>query len=132
MSKYSGLLVREIEARLEEIDALLSEEGGTANIRALNLEKGRLLKELRSREQTKNISIPDPAQIPHVFFNVELTAPANKDLADYLSLCLEHYPESLRYIFNKSQEYVDYGGCRKMTFAQWKAKLTKDLRNCKW
>lgn len=129
---YAGLLTHEIEARIEELESLIEKELVVSKKRAMNLEKGRLTKELLRRDKAKNVTIPDPANIPHIFFNIELTRPASKELADYLTLCLDHYPESLRYVFNKSQEYVGFGGCRKMTFAQWKTKLKKDLGSCKW
>lgn len=133
MSKLAPLTNREIQGRIEEIDSLRGTTGNVTTERRLNMEKARLVRELKRREGVVHDTLPDPTKIPHVFFNVELTKPASKELHKYLSLCLEHYPDSLKYLHRKSQEYVKHGsGVRKMGYEDWKRKLATELRKQKW
>jgi len=129
MSKYHSLTKNEVLTRIEEIEELVREGSlDISNVRSLNAEKARLLKEIKRREGEISKAIPDPTKIPHLFKNVELTKPASKELAEYMNYCLEHFPDALRYIHNASQEYVDYNGVKPLNYAQWKRKLMKDLK----
>lgn len=132
MSSLTALTTSELSGRMDEIDRLLVEESDVKLKRTLNIERGRIIKEMKRRQTSVAHSIPDPQTIPHVFFNVELTRPASKELQQYLEAVLTHYPDHLRYIYDKSQEYTEHGGCRKMTYATWKKKLKSDLGKCKW
>lgn len=129
MSKLHGLLDSELNNRLDVINQLIAEDLSlTVNDkRRLGAEKARISKELKRREGIVEKSIPDPTGIPHVFLDVSLTRPASTELRDYMKLCLQHYPESLRYIWNKSQEYVEQNGYGRLTYAQWKRKLQNNL-----
>lgn len=74
-----------------------------------------------------NQSIPNPESIPHVFRNREMTMPATSEFMYYLWQVLRYDKEILRYIHSRSQLYVDYGGCTKLTFNKWVEKLQRDL-----
>lgn len=64
---------------------------------------------------------------PHIFSSRDLTKPVGDEFRAYLSFLLLNNKECLRYIHRKSQEYVDYGGSHRLSFAKWCGQLKTQL-----
>lgn len=129
--KWENTSTDSLNRMLDEVELELAEAkqaSDTNLIRRLNYRKETLKQELGGREEVvvATGTIPNPQDIPHVFMNVELTEPASKELASYLKIMLRQDLENLRYLYDKSQEFVEFGN-RKMTFAVWHKKLKVDL-----
>lgn len=68
-------------------------------------------------------------EIPtHLFLNMNCTKPATEELGRYLAFLLTNDEESLRYIYQHSQQYSAHGGAAKLSFPRWLTSLRSNLR----
>jgi hypothetical protein len=75
----------------------------------------------------KNLLDTDPHDIPFIFRNRDLTIPSTRELHAYLSAVVEDDITKLWFLYRRSQDYVNYGGCSTHTFPKWQDKLKRDL-----
>ena len=65
--------------------------------------------------------------VAFIFRNRDLTIPANTETKDFLCYMVEHYPDDLKFLYKKSQEYVRFGGANTYSWKMWFKKLQRDL-----
>ena len=62
-----------------------------------------------------------------IFRNRDLTIPANTETKEWLIYMVANFPDDLKFLFKKSQEYVRFGGANAYVWAAWLKKLKRDL-----
>lgn len=68
----------------------------------------------------------NPADIPHIFRNRDLTQPANPLLKEWILFAHKHDPQALKYIYKEQTQYVKFGGGCSYKFERWLGKIFKD------
>lgn len=63
-----------------------------------------------------------------IFRNRDLTIPANTDTKEWLNFMVANFPDDLKFLHKKSQEYVRFGGANAYLWSKWLQKLKRDLK----
>lgn len=67
----------------------------------------------------------EASDIPHLFFTDRFfSSPATNDTFEFCEFMLNNYPDDLKFLFKKAQEYVGIEGSQyKMSYGRWLSRL---------